>query len=401
MERLFVEAAVEGGFYGGAVDVAAYEHEFDHAVAVHGVPVAGQAGLGFHEPAQLVGGSGGVPLACVADFLLYARLLEEVAGVRLGCEIEYAFGADYAFGPLRCHEVVETVDVDGLAAEIHERAYAVFLHLAFAVVVIVVVMMVLMAMFMLVFMFMLMFKFMVVIIIVIVVVDAFELADPGGGCGHVLEIEGAGAEYAREVEIGIVALYDGSFGLDCANDGAYACGLFGGDFRYFVEYYYVAELNLLYDEALDVLFADVGALQGVAAGKFAAQAQGVDHRGHAVEAWKHGAGCGRQKLRDGTDGLGYGRGFADAAGFDDYVVEVARGGQFGELLSEVHLEGAADASVLKRHEVGGIFGCAHDAAFADERCVDVDLAYVVDDDGKADAAFVGEYTVEECCLAAA
>ena len=71
-----------------------------------------------------------------------------------------------------------------------------------------------------------------------------------------------------------------------------------------------------------------------------------------------------------------------------------------QLAHQVHLQRAADAAVLQRHQVA-LVGAAHYTALLYERGVDVNLAQVVDDYGKAYAAAVVEDTVEQSGLAAA
>lgn len=67
------------------------------------------------------------------------------------------------------------------------------------------------------------------------------------------------------------------------------------------------------------------------------------------------------------------------------------------MFHQIHLQSAADATVLKGYEVIGPV-IAYYAPFLNERGIDVHLAYVVDNYGKANAAFVGKYTVEESCF---
>ena len=102
--------------------------------------------------------------------------------------------------------------------------------------------------------------------------------------------------------------------------------------------------------------------------------------------------------RDGDQGLCDGLGLADAAGLDDDIVEALGVSDVAQLVDEVVLEGAADASVLESHEA--VVGLVDDAALLDEGGVDVHLADVVDDDGEAYAAVVGEDAVEEGGFAA-
>ena len=102
---------------------------------------------------------------------------------------------------------------------------------------------------------------------------------------------------------------------------------------------------------------------------------------------------------DGTDGLGNGAGFADTAGLDDDVVEALHLKQVFYLLDKVHLQCAADATVLEGYQ--GVVLLVDDTAFLDEVGVDVDFADIVDDDGKLDATLIGQNPVQQRGLTAA
>ena len=246
----------------------------------------------------------------------------------------------------------------------------------------------------------LMFMFMFFFIVIIIVIMPFDFTHPRGRGGHAFKIEQAGVQEGVERHVGIVAPDDFGLGLQRADDGADAACLVRSHLGYFIEQDEVAEFDLLDYELLDVVLADAFAAQGIARGKLVPEPQGVDHGGNAVEA-RQGLRRGvAGHLRDGAQGLGYRGGLADAARLNDDVVEVAAVDQLHHLFDEVHLEGAADAAVLQGDQVARVV-LPNDAAFLDERGVDVHLADVVDDDGEAYAAPVGEYAVEEGCLAAA
>ena len=103
-------------------------------------------------------------------------------------------------------------------------------------------------------------------------------------------------------------------------------------------------------------------------------------------------------VAEARDGVGDGDGLADARGFDDDVVELARGGDVAELAGQVVGERAAQAAVGHGDEVALDL---REAPLLDEARVHVDLADVVDDDGGADALLVGEDVVEQGGLAGA
>ena len=100
-----------------------------------------------------------------------------------------------------------------------------------------------------------------------------------------------------------------------------------------------------------------------------------------------------------TDGLCYGGGFADAGGLDDNVVEAFGLHQVAELQDEVHLQRAADAPVLQGHQ--RVVLLVNDSALLYEVGIDVHLADVVYDDGKAYTSFIIKYAVQQGGLAAA
>ena len=69
------------------------------------------------------------------------------------------------------------------------------------------------------------------------------------------------------------------------------------------------------------------------------------------------------------------------------------------MLHEIHLERAADTSVLQCNEA--VVFCAYNSAFLYQVGVNVYFAYVVDYDGKFNSLAVGQYIVEQRGLAAA
>ena len=184
-----------------------------------------------------------------------------------------------------------------------------------------------------------------------------------------------------------------------ADDFLDASQLFGLHFGRFVQQDDVAEFNLLDDEVFDVFFIQSLACQAVATGKLALQAQGIDYADQAVQAADAVAGIGIAQARDGTECLCDGFGLADAAGFDDDVVETFGAHQFIDLLDEVGLQRATDAAVLQGHEA--VVFLSHYAAFLDEVGIDVHLADVVHDDSEADASLVGQDAVHQGSFATA
>ena len=186
--------------------------------------------------------------------------------------------------------------------------------------------------------------------------------------------------------------------LQLAQYSLYAGKLFGSDLRSLVEENLVAELHLLYDEAGEVFLTDVVLCEVVASGKLVLEAQCVNDGDDGVEFGNAFSGEVGIDARIGADGLCDWSRLADAACFDDNIVEALLRHDVAELLYEIHLQCAADASVLKSHEI--VVLLSHNATLLDECGVDVHFADVIDDDGELDALLIGKYTVEECCLSA-
>ena len=102
---------------------------------------------------------------------------------------------------------------------------------------------------------------------------------------------------------------------------------------------------------------------------------------------------------EGADGLCNGRGFANARCLYDDIVKAFRLHQVAQLKHEVHLQRAADTTVLQCHQRFVLL--VHYTAFLYQVGIDVHLADVVDDNGKAYTFFVIKDTVEQGSLAAA
>ena len=81
--------------------------------------------------------------------------------------------------------------------------------------------------------------------VMLVIVLFLELANPGGGSGHFLEIEHPGVHQIFERHVAVVALYDFGSGLEGTDHGMHLVGLFAAYLRYLVEQDDVAEFNLL------------------------------------------------------------------------------------------------------------------------------------------------------------
>ncbi len=216
---------------------------------------------------------------------------------------------------------------------------------------------------------------------------AFQLTNPSGGGGHFVIVEEVGIYQVRDVHVGVVAGDNLRTWLQHPYDVLDAVQLLGLHLRSLVEQDEVTELYLLDDEVLDVLIVNLLFRQAVATGELALQAQAVHHRADTVEARHavlrilsahapHRADGARDRFR-----------LADAAGLYHDVVEPLHLLYLVELLYQVHLQRAADASVLQRHQA--VVLLAHDAAFLNQVRVDVHLADIVHDDGELNAPLVG------------
>ena len=100
---LFRQAVVHQFLDPRLVQMLADEDDLLHPVAVHRVPVAAEDGIALEALVQVFLLHRRVPEARVADALLAAGLLEEVALVRVVGEIAEALRADDVRGPLAGH----------------------------------------------------------------------------------------------------------------------------------------------------------------------------------------------------------------------------------------------------------------------------------------------------------
>ena len=279
--------------------------------------------------------------------------------------------------------------------------YANIIVLGFSLIMIMMVMMVMLVVVMVLFVFVVMMfvlVVLVVVIIVVIVVMLFQLGNPCCACCHLLIVKEVGVQQLVELHITIVALDDLCLLLYATHDLAYAFQFVWLDVGSLVQEDDVAELYLLNDEVFDVLFVDVLLGEVRAAIELVFQPQGIHYGDDAIDVWDAILCDFRSHSGHLANRLGDGLWLANAAGFDDDVVELLEGDDVVELLHQVHLERATDASVLKGDQA--VVLTPNDATLLDEVGIDVDLAYVVDYHGETDAATVREDSVEEGCLAA-
>ena len=77
---------------------------------------------------------------------------------------------------------------------------------------------------------------------------------------------------------------------------------------------------------------------------------------------------------------------ADSGSLDDNVIETLHVYDFLELFYQVHLQCAADATILERNE--RIIFLTYYATFFYKGCINIDFTNIVDDDGKLNTFFV-------------
>ncbi len=235
-----------------------------------------------------------------------------------------------------------------------------------------------------------------VIVIVIVNVMIFDHLNPPRRTGHLIVVKHIVVEQVFYVDVGVVAFHYLGVWLQASDYLAYALQLFGLHFGHLVEHNHVAELNLLDNQVFYILIVYIVTFEVVAAAEFVFHSQSVDHSHYAVEARGAELGVFIAHARNSGYGACYRLRLANSAGLYDYVVETAHLHDVGELFYEVHLQGAADATVLKSHQTLVFF--AHYAAFLNEVGVNVDLSYIVDNHCKTNAFLVGKNVVDQCCL---
>lgn len=219
------EAGVEVGCELLAVKVLTDEHEFDHAVAISGIPVAGKVGVGAHHLHELIFRSSSKPEACLGEFFLHSRLFKKVAHVHVVPEIEHTLGSNDIFWPLTAYEIIKFVDVKRAAAIIHKGLDAILLGFALAMMVVVMVAMLVMAVSGI------MVRLLIMVVMVMMISclgfllrsgSFLNFAHPGGGGCHALKVEQVGAENIGEGHIAVVGVNDFGGRLNGAYNGAYS-----------------------------------------------------------------------------------------------------------------------------------------------------------------------------------
>ena len=295
--------------------------------------------------------------------------------------------------------MIKEAELKRLSTVIYERADAIFLSLAFIVVMMMVMMTFMMVVVFLIMILVCMMMLVLILLLVVILVVMLELSYPSGRGSNLVEIEHACVHNLIEVNITIVALQNLSLGLEGTDNLTDTTQFFGSHLCSLVEQDNVAELYLLDYEVLDVLFVDIVSHKIVAAAKLIAHTQRIDNRHDTI---KHRGSSFRItgiQLRDGANGLSNGSRLTDTACLDNNIVETMHGNDIVQLLDEIHLQGAADATVLKSHKA--IVALTNDAALLNQIGIDVNLTNIIYNNSKLDTFPIGKYTVEKCSLTAA
>ena len=231
-----------------------------------------------------------------------------------------------------------------------------------------------------------------VLIMLFFLMVILDFIDPCGRGGHTVEVEETRVQDAVELDIAIVAVDNLSLGLQGTYYLTDAFQFLRLHLGCLVQQDDVAELDLLDDEILQVVLVEPRIQQGTAAAELVLHAQGIYDGDNAVQHRDAGIAVLLAHRRDAADGLRDGSRFADAAGFDDDVVKGFLRNDVMQLLYEVHLQGAADTTVLQGDEA--VVLLADDTALLNQVGIDVHLADVIHYHGKAYAALVGQNAIE-------
>ena len=403
-ERLLHKARIHQFRDDRPVKILPDEDNLDHTVAIDRIPILTQILVPAHHLLKLILRHRGEPQTGVLDGFLHSGLLEEVALVLLVRKIAQTLGPDHVLRPLFGDEPVELVDVQRLTAIIDKGPDVIFLDFATLVIVMLVPLVPLVVVLVVVFLVMMVMFMPVMILIVVIVIMisfvalSFDGVDPSRRSSRLIEIEHPGVQKFVKIDVSIVALEDRHFRIQSLHYAADPAKLLGLHLGRLVQKHDVAELDLLDHKILKVILLQIVLLESVPAGELTLHPQSVHNGDYAIEFRNIRLGIFRNKLREGADGLCDRGGLAYSTRLDDDVVELAGAAEVVQLGDKVHFQRAADAAVLERDKA--VVRGADNAAFLDEVRVDVHLAYVIDDDGELDAFLVGEYSVDQSCLAA-
>ncbi len=262
----------------------------------------------------------------------------------------------------------------------------VFVVIVIIVIVVVVVMMLVFVVIVVVMMVLLVLVVVIIVIIVTLVVVGLNAFNPTCRACNIVVIKEIGVKNLLKRHVAEVALYNLRLWLEGTDNRLDSLPFLRRNLGRLVQKHNVAELNLLNEKVLDVLLADVIHHEGVSAVELALHPHSVDHSHDAVKPCCAVFRVKPSKRRDAADGARNRLRFADAARLDYEVVELLHTGDFVNLLNQVALQGAADATVLKCHET--LVLLSHNAALLDEVSINVHFAYVVDYHSETYSLFV-------------
>ena len=104
-------------------------------------------------------------------------------------------------------------------------------------------------------------------------------------------------------------------------------------------------------------------------------------------------------MRNGAECLGNRFRFANATRLNHDVVEALHLHDFEHLLYQVCLQRTADTAILQSYQT--FLFLSYYATFLYKVCINVHFTYIIDDNSKLDAAFIGKDVVYQSCFATA
>ena len=232
---------------------------------------------------------------------------------------------------------------------------------------------------------------------VVMFLGMFHRIHPGGGVVRLLKIEAVRVEKLAHGNVAARRLHDDRFFLQTVNDclqlahllGRYLVGLVQNERR--------AELDLLDEQAFDIVFVDILLQKIASAIELVVHARAVHDSDDVVQIERSVALVFRLVAEVGDD-IRDGDGLTDARCLDDDVVVLARVRDVGQLVGQIIGKRAAQTAVRERDKVAVHFG---EPVRVDECCIDVHLADVVHDDRGTDALLICEDVVQQRRLACA
>ena len=202
-----------------------------------------------------------------------------------------------------------------------------------------------------------------------------------------------------QFHIAIVALNDFGLGLDGTDNLLDFSQFLLRNLRSLVQQNHVAELNLLDNQILNILLIDVLAQQIVTVLELITHTKGINHRNDAVELYVAILDVLRSQRRNAANSLGDRRRFADTAGLNDDIVEAVHTGNVAQLLHQVHLQGATDATVLQSNQ--RIVLLTYYSTLLYQVGIDVHLADIIDYHSKLNTLLILQDAIQQCSLTTA